>query len=103
MAKFKRKIRGNAIRPRVAVSRSAINMEIQAINDDSGETILGLSTKSLDEFGGNVKGAVALGREFSVQLLAKGVESIVFDRRRFVYHGRVKAVAESMRENGLKF
>lgn len=100
------KIRGSGSRPRVAISRSLKNVYLQAFDDDQGITIA--SASSLDseaglKSGGGVKDAEKVGELMARRLKDKGVETIVYDRGGFIYHGRVKAAAEAMRKAGLKF
>ncbi|MCX7981572.1 MAG: 50S ribosomal protein L18 [Syntrophales bacterium] len=102
------KIRGTEVRPRLSVFRSAKHIYVQAIADDIGRTIASASSLSAELRGhtaGMKKTEVAreVGKLISQKLLAVGVTECVFDRGRFLYHGRVKALADGAREGGLKF
>lgn len=106
--RVRRKIKGTAKMPRLAVYRSLKHIYVQAINDTEGVTIVSSSTidKELRDKinnGGNKQSAYEVGRIIAQKLLAKGINTIVFDRSGYKYHGRVKALAEGARENGLKF
>ncbi len=99
---------GTPERPRMAVHRSINNMFIQLVDDTKGSTILSLSTrdkimKDKIKSGGNLKAATALGEEFAKLAKSKGILKVVFDKSGYLYHGRIKAVADSARSNGLSF
>ena len=98
------KISGTAARPRLDVFRSAKHIYAQIIDDVAGVTLVSASTmdKDFEGVGGNVEAATQVGKKIAEKALAKGIEEVVFDRGGFVYHGRVKAVAEGAREGGLK-
>ena len=98
------KISGTAERPRLNVFRSAKHIYAQIIDDDAGVTLVSASTmdKGFEGFGGNVEAAGKVGKAIAERALEKGITEVVFDRGGFVYHGRVKAVAEGAREGGLK-
>lgn len=107
-ARIRGKIRGTQTRPRLSVFRSARHIYVQAIADDIGKSIAEASTlsKEIVEITAKMKKAdVAkeVGKLVSNRLKAIGIEEAVFDRGRFLYHGRVKALAEGAREMGLKF
>ena len=109
-ARIRKKIWGTAGRPRLVVFRSLKNFEGQVVDDDAGRTLAGLSTLSADlaDFkaeGQNVRveRARAAGKLLADQAKAVGVDTVVFDRGGYQYHGRVKAFAEGAREGGLKF
>ena len=109
-ARIRKKIWGTAGRPRLVVFRSLKNFEGQVVDDDAGRTLVGLSTlcADLSDFkaeGRNVgvERAKAAGKLLADRAKAVGVESVVFDRGGYQYHGRVKAFAEGAREGGLKF
>jgi large subunit ribosomal protein L18 len=100
----KAKIHGTAIRPRISVFRSNKQIYVQLVDDDAHKTLgeadsirLGLSD------GGNVEGAKKVGEAMAKICQDLKIESIVFDRSGYLYHGRVQAVAEALRANGLKF
>jgi len=102
------KVFGTETRPRLSVFRSSKHIYVQAIADDLGKTLAEASTmsKELKEAVGDLKKAEAareVGRMMAKRLLSRGVSEVVFDRGRFLYHGRVKALAEAARESGLKF
>ncbi len=102
------KISGTAERPRLCVTRSNNNMYVQFIDDVAGTTIYGVSTlgadfKATGKRGGNVEGATALGEIAGKKAQEVGVTEVVFDRGGNLYHGRVKAFADAVRETGLKF
>ena len=109
-ARIRKKIWGTADRPRLVVFRSLKNIEGQVIDDDAGKTIVGLSTLS-KELGGfqaegdnaRIEEAHAAGKLLGERAVAAGIESVVFDRGGYKYHGRVKAFADGAREGGLKF
>ena len=109
-ARVRKRIWGTAGRPRLVVFRSLRNLEGQVIDDDAGQTLVGLSTlcADLSDFkaeGQNVRveRARAAGKLLADRAKAVGVEAVVFDRGGYQYHGRVKAFAEGAREGGLKF
>ena len=98
------KISGTAARPRLDVFRSAKHIYAQLIDDEAGVTLAAASTmdKDFEGFGGNVEAATQVGKNIAKKALEKGITEVVFDRGGFVYHGRVKALAEGAREGGLK-
>ncbi len=98
------KISGTAARPRLDVFRSAKHIYAQLIDDEAGVTLAAASTldKDFNGYGGNIDAATAVGKSIAKKALDKGITEVVFDRGGFVYHGRVKAVAEGAREGGLK-
>ena len=99
------KVSGTAERPRLSVFRSENNIYAQIIDDVNGVTLASASSldKAIEGYGGNVTAASAVGKLIAERALAKGIENVVFDRGGYVYHGRVKALAEGAREGGLKF
>ena len=99
------KISGTAERPRLNVFRSEKNIYAQVIDDVSGVTLCSASSldKAVEGYGGNVAAASAVGKLIAERAKAKGIENVVFDRGGYVYHGRVKALAEGAREGGLQF
>ena len=98
------KISGTAERPRLDVFRSYKHIYAQIIDDVAGVTLVSASTmeKGFEGFGGNVEAANKVGKMIAEKALAKGIKTVVFDRGGFVYHGRVKALAEGAREGGLE-
>lgn len=106
--RIRKKIMGTDKRPRLSVSRSHKNIYAQLVDDIKGRTLLYLSTTSPElkksiKYGGNVKAASILGEELAKQAKTKGITKIVFDRSGNLYHGRVKALAEAARKEGLLF
>ena len=103
--RIRRKLSGTAERPRLAVHFSNKNVYAQIINDDTSSTIVQASTKEKgsDAAKANVEFATKIGALIAARAKEKGIESVVFDRGGFTYHGKVKALADAARENGLKF
>ena len=99
------KVSGTPERPRLNVFRSNSNIYAQVIDDVNGVTLASASTLDKDFEGatGNAEAAKKVGLKVAERALAKGIESVVFDRGGYVYHGRVAALAEGAREGGLKF
>ena len=99
------KISGTAARPRLNVFRSNANIYAQIIDDENGVTLLSASTldKDFDGYGGNKEAAKAVGTMIAKKAAEKGITEVVFDRGGYVYHGRVKELADAAREGGLKF
>lgn len=102
------KVIGTASRPRLNVSRSNQHIYAQLIDDNAGHTLTAASTadptlREALKTGGNVEAAAAVGKLIAQRALEKGVETIVFDRGGYKYHGRVQALADGAREGGLKF
>ena len=97
------KISGTAERHRLAVFRSSKHIYAQIIDDVAGVTLASASTmdKDFEGFGGNIEAATKVGNAVAKKALEKGITTVVFDRGGFVYHGRVKALAEGAREGGL--
>jgi large subunit ribosomal protein L18 len=98
------KVAGTTARPRLDVFRSSKHIYAQIIDDATGTTLAAASSldKGFDGYGGNAEAAGKVGKAIAEKALAKGIEQVVFDRGGFVYHGRVKALAEGAREGGLK-
>jgi large subunit ribosomal protein L18 len=105
--RVRKKVRGSTVRPRLSVFKSARHIYAQIIDDSNGSTLVAASTlsESAQDManGGNVTAAVFIGKEVARLALAKGISSVVFDRNGFLYHGRIKALADSARESGLNF
>ena len=107
----RKRIRGTAERPRLAVFRSVSHMYAQVIDDMSGRTLVSASTTESTLKGrltgkaraGNKAGAQAIGKAIAERLLEKGIKQVVFDRGGYLYHGRIRAVADAAREAGLQF
>ena len=103
-ARVRNKVAGTAECPRLNVFRSNSQIFAQIINDENGTTLVSSSSVELKiKNGGNAEGAKLVGAQIAKVCLEKGIETVVFDRGGNVYHGRVKALAEASRENGLKF
>lgn len=98
-------VSGTAQRPRLNVFRSAKNIYAQVIDDVAGVTIASASTneKEFANYGGNKAAAREIGRKVAERAKAKGITVVVFDRGGYLYHGRVKELAEGAREGGLQF
>jgi large subunit ribosomal protein L18 len=106
--RIRKKLAGTAERPRLAVFRSEKHIYAQAIDDASGTTVAHASSRdasirSASPSGSNVAAAKVVGAAIAERLKEKGIGTVVFDRGGFLYHGRVKALAEAAREAGLKF
>ena len=107
--RIRKKISGTSSRPRLAVFRSARHIYAQLIDDERGVTLAGASStsKEISDRLGEVKGktevAKIVGQAIAEAGKAKGIEQVAFDRGGYLYHGRVKALAEGAREGGLKF
>jgi large subunit ribosomal protein L18 len=107
----RKRIQGTAERPRFAVFRSEAHIYVQAIDDLAGRTLVAASSVEPDvkaklasgSRGSNRAGATVVGRLAAERLREKGITRVVFDRGGFLYHGRVRAVAEAAREAGLEF
>jgi large subunit ribosomal protein L18 len=99
------KIKGTPDRPRLSVFKSNKSIYIQAIDDISGTTIMSVSNleKEMKDVKSTVEGAAKLGAVAGERLKEKKIETLVFDRNGFLYHGRIKAVADGIRKAGLKF
>jgi large subunit ribosomal protein L18 len=107
----RKRIAGTTGRPRLSVFRSVTHIYAQVIDDMSGETLVSASTVeptvkgALDKAarGGNIKGAEAIGKAIAERSIEKGIKRVVFDRSGFLYHGRIRAVADAARKAGLEF
>jgi large subunit ribosomal protein L18 len=98
------KVAGTAERPRLAVFRSNLGISAQLIDDLAGKTLAAASWQSLSKFDGDKTGqAKEVGKLLATNAKAAGIETCVFDRGGYLYHGRVKALAEGAREGGLTF
>ena len=99
------KISGTAERPRLCVFRSENHIYAQVIDDVAGNTLAAASSveKGFEGNGGNVEAAKKVGLKVAERCLEKGIDTVVFDRGGYIYHGRVQALAEAAREGGLKF
>jgi large subunit ribosomal protein L18 len=107
--RIRKKIVGTIERPRLSIRRSTSHLYAQIIDDTKGKTLVSVSTMSADlkdkikKDAGNVKGAVILGSAIAEKCKKEGVTKVVFDRAGYLYHGRVKALAEAARKGGLSF
>jgi large subunit ribosomal protein L18 len=102
--RIREKLAGTAERPRLNVYRSLNHIYAQLIDDQKGETVVSASTIAMKlKTGGNVAAAKEVGKAVAEQAVAKGVKQVVFDRGGYLYHGRVKALADAAREAGLEF
>jgi len=107
--RVRKKIEGQPDRPRLTVFKSARHIYAQIIDDSVGRTLVTTSTISKDlksktkGISGNIKGATLVGETIGKKGVKKGITEVVFDRNGFLFHGRVKALADAARENGLKF
>ena len=109
--RIRKKMTGNAQKPRLSVFRSVSHIYVQVIDDMSGQTIA--SASSVDPnvkgkmakgvAGGNIRGAEMVGTAIAERLKEKGITKVVFDRNGYAYHGRVSALANAAREAGLEF
>ena len=104
--RIRKRLSGSEARPRLAVFRSDKHIYAQVIDDLGGKTIAQASTREKDlrgKKGSNVEAAKAVGSVIAGRLRERGIETVVFDRGGYLYHGRIKALAEAAREAGLKF
>jgi large subunit ribosomal protein L18 len=102
--RIREKLSGTAERPRLNVFRSLNHIYAQVIDDQKGETIASASTLAIKaKTGGNVAAAKEVGKTIAERAKEKGVKKVVFDRGGFLYHGRIKALADAAREGGLEF
>jgi large subunit ribosomal protein L18 len=109
--RIRKRVEGTAERPRLSVFRSLSHVYVQVIDDRAGRTIASASSVepgvksgfAKGERGGNRAGAQAVGRAIAERLKAKGITRVVFDRNGFLYHGRIKAIADAARQAGLEF
>jgi large subunit ribosomal protein L18 len=106
--RVRRKAVGNDQRPRLSVFRSLHHIYVQVISDESGRTLASASTETAGVREGlkskrNLDAAKAVGKAIAERCLQSGISNVVFDRNGFLYHGRVKALADAAREAGLKF
>jgi large subunit ribosomal protein L18 len=102
-ARTRSKINGSAERPRLSVFRSKQHISVQLIDDTSGRTLGAASDLKSDVKGSPLDRAAAVGKAIAVAAKAKGITTVVFDRGAFMYHGRVKSLAEAARAEGLIF
>lgn len=105
--RIRKKVAGNTERPRLVVFRSNTHIYAQIVDDSHGATLVSASSLAMkgqdEKVHGNVKGATEVGREIARRAKEKNITRVVFDRNGYIYHGRVKALAEGAREEGLEF
>lgn len=106
--RIRRKMSGNSNRPRLCVYRSLNHIYAQIVDDLQGRTLVAASTLEKEVRGdlkntGNIQAAKAVGKVVAQRAKAKGIEAVVFDRGGYLYHGRIRALADAARESGLKF
>ena len=109
--RIRKKMTGTAQKPRLSVFRSVSHIYVQVIDDMNGQTVASASTvdakvkgkMAKGVAGGNIKGAELIGTTIAERLKEKGITKVVFDRNGFLYHGRIKAVADAARSAGLEF
>jgi large subunit ribosomal protein L18 len=101
-ARIRAKLAGTAERPRLNVYRSLNHIYAQVIDDQAGQTLVSASTIKA-KTGGNIAAAKQIGKAVAEAATAKGIKKVVFDRGGYLYHGRIKALADAAREAGLEF
>ncbi len=103
--RIRKRLAGTAERPRLAIFRSVNHIYAQVIDDVQGVTLAAASTteSAFDKSGGNIAAATEIGKLIAERAKEKGVKRVVFDRGGYIYHGRVKSLAEAAREAGLEF
>ena len=103
--RIRKKLQGTAERPRLNVYRSLNHIYVQVVDDLNGKTLVSASTAESEgkKSGGNVAAAKEIGKAIAERAKAKGITKVVFDRGGYIYHGRVKALADAAREAGLEF
>ncbi len=102
-ARIRKKVDGDTQRPRLAVFRSGKHVYAQIIDDSNGKTLASFSTLEGNLNKKNIETSKQVGAELAKRALAKNIKSVVFDRSGYVFHGRIKAVADGAREAGLSF
>ena len=102
--RIRRRLAGTAERPRLNVYRSLNHIYVQVIDDANGVTLVSASTVAAKaKTGGNVAAAKEIGKQIAERAKEKGISKVVFDRGGYLYHGRIKALADAAREAGLEF
>ncbi len=105
--RIRKKISGTSERPRMVVFRSNAHLYVQLVDDYAGVTLVSSSTQQLGNSGESLQpnkaGAAAVGKDIAAKALERKIKSVVFDRNGYIYHGKVKALADGAREGGLKF
>ena len=102
-ARIRGKISGTAQRPRMTVFRSNKQIHVQLIDDLEGKTLAAASSKGLEAGGTKCEIAAQVGKAIAEKAQAAGISEVVFDRNGYLFHGRVKSLADAAREGGLKF
>lgn len=105
---IRKTLRGTAEQPRLTVFRSNKHIYAQIIDDDSGVTLCNAGSRNIDTrddiaYGGNIAAAKIIGTKLAEQAKAKNIEKVCFDRNGYRFHGRIKGLADAMREGGIKF
>lgn len=102
--KIRKRVMGSTERPRLCIFRSTKHVYAQVIDDSTGQTLVSASTLDTDGVkGANKDACSAIGREVAKRAVGKNIKQVVFDRNGYLYHGRVKALADAAREGGLEF
>ena len=101
-ARIRGRISGTATRPRMTVFRSNKQIYVQLIDDLAGKTLVATSSKGIEQ-GTNIEIAAAVGEAIAKKALEAGINEVVFDRNGYLFHGRVKSLADAARKGGLKF
>jgi large subunit ribosomal protein L18 len=100
---IRRRISGTADKPRLSVFKSNKGIYAQVIDDEKGHTLAAASSKEIKDSGLNIETAKEVGKKIAEKASSSGVKEVVFDRGGYIYHGRIKALAEGAREGGLNF
>ncbi len=101
--RVRKRVMGTGERPRLVVHRSLKNIQAQIVNDADGRTLCGVSSVALELEGPKLERAKETGKRVAELAKAKGIRRVVFDRGGYLYHGRIKALADGAREGGLEF
>ncbi|WP_243545579.1 50S ribosomal protein L18 [Pseudodesulfovibrio tunisiensis] len=105
--RIRKKVSGTESRPRLVVFRSNLHLYAQIVDDVNGVTLASSSTLVLNKAGqslkANCESATVVGKDIAAKALEKKIEAVVFDRNGYIYHGKIKALADGAREGGLKF
>ena len=101
--RIRKTVQGTEKIPRLSVYRSNKNIYVQLVNDEQGHTLLATSSKDLGDQNINIDNARKVGKTIAERALEKGIKTVVFDRSGYRYHGKIKALAESAKNQGLKF
>ncbi|SJZ45924.1 50S ribosomal protein L18 [Mycoplasmopsis verecunda] len=101
--RLRQHISGTATKPRLNIFKSHQNFYAQVIDDTKGVTLLSATTLQKGVYAGNIESAAKLGATMGQQMVKMGITEVVFDRGGYLYHGRVKAFADAVREQGVKF